>query len=627
MRIETQLVHGGRPFWIVLLTLTISNVSFAQGYSRFDELDVENPNYEQPVRRRPRPATAPPRQTAPASAPVIAASAPPAAALAVPVDTSATAGLIQGLLAKQDLVIGSTPVNVARLRRLYVLRGFKPFFVRGAALAPLAGNVREMLSNEAEYHGFSSRLYFTHDTESRMTAQDPQRLAEAEILLTNGYTSLCFDMASGRINPKDKSQNLADIELTPPPPPKLELINQALGGDVNSMEQGFRNLAPHTTGYVALLKTLVALKRAERQGGWPDLQDRSVLNPGVSHPNVYPIRVRLVDMGALPRDQRDNTSAIYDPEMAAGVKRLQRALFKSQDAVIGKDTYEILTVPLADRIVQTKANLERWRLLPRELGNRFLFVDLGRQELDVMENNERKLTMRVVVGKDANGTPTMNDWVHEVIINPYWRPPRSIVVKEIIPAMLKDSSYLARNRMRVLSRNGEINPQSVDWSRYSMTNPPPYEFRQDHGERNALGVLKFNLTNAHAIYMHDTDHKEAFNRSIRYLSHGCIRLEKPFDLAAYLLADQGYDIGTVQDAVATDGNIAKPIKLRERVRVYIFGTTMVAHRNGVVAFGNDIYKQDQRIVDAMNGVNSALPSVQAPSVQLDRETVRLQPGM
>jgi L,D-transpeptidase YcbB len=347
------------------------------------------------------------------------------------------------------------------------------------------------------------------------------------------------------------------------------------------------------------------------------------LKPGMAHANVYAVRVRLVDMGALDKSQRQNKTSVYDNEMVKGVQRLQKALFKAQDGVIGPATYQILSVPLESRIVQTKANLERWRLLPRDLGDRFLFVDLGRQELDLMENNKLVDRMRVVVGKDLNGTPTMIDSVRNVIVNPYWRPPKSIVVKELIPAYLRDSSSLERTNMKVLTSRGPINPEMVDWTKYSMENPPPYEFRQDPGESNSLGVLKFSLNNAHAIYMHDTNHKEAFNRSVRYLSHGCIRLQKPMALASYLLRDQGYDENALQDMIADPSNVAKSVKVAKPIKVYIFGTTMVAYSDGTVAFGEDIYKQDQRIVDAMNGVHSNAPNVTAPSVQLERDTTRV----
>ena len=553
-------------------------------------------------------------QTPPAQAP---ATAP--AALG-PIATTIRSLLESGT----EFTIGTTKINGATLKKLYALRNFRPYWTTNSGVTTLGLSAQDMLENESEYHGFNGKHYFTADAEARLQATEATRLAEMDILLSNGYVMLANNMASGRINPKDRSQNLADIELSPQPPPKLEYINNAIK-DVESMQQGIRNLAPFTLAYVKLLQTLVALKNAQSWGGWPALKDRTVIRPGMSHENVFGIRVRLVDMGALPKEQRKNRSSVYDDDMVRGVMRLQKATFKAQDGIIGNDTYNILLVPLEKRIVQTKANLERWRLLPRNLGERFLFVDLGRQELDIMEGNNLIGRMKVVVGKDLNGTPTMIDSIRRIIVNPYWRAPKSIVVKEMIPAYQSDRSYFRRNRIRILSSRGEVDPATIDWSRYSMQSPPPYEFRQDPGEENSLGVLKFTLNNAHAIYMHDTNHKEAFNRSIRYLSHGCIRLEKPLALASYLLADQGYDQYQIQDEIEL-GGIEKSLSLTKSMRVYIFGTTMVAYSDGTVAFGEDVYKQDQRIVDAMNGIHSRDPVVQPTSTAQEQATVQVTPA-
>ena len=586
-----------------------------------DDFTIDSPTEDQaaPVAKAPNST----RPLAPLAQLVDNTPATPAPATAL----NAIGLAIQAQLSRGgEISIGSAQLNSAQLRQLYSFNANNPYLVDENGLTPLGLAVQTMITREAEFHGFERENYFTVDAQSRLTSKDPRALAELDILLVNGYAALAKDMASGRTNPNDPSQNLADIELSQQPAPKASTIHNALSSDPATMQAGIRNLSPHTISYVKLLEVLEVMQNARKAGGWPAIGDRSTIHQGETNANVPGIRMRLVDMGLMPKEERTNTSSVYDDAVVKGIMRLQKVMFLPKvDGVAGPQTYSVLSVALEDRIVQIKANLERWRLLPRDLGSKFLFVDLGRQALDVMVDNKLVERMRVVVGRDLNGTPTMIDSVQRININPYWRAPKSIVTKEMIPHYLQDDSYFEKNHIRIISSRGEIDPSQIDWSKYSVDNPPPYEFRQDSGPENSLGVLKFSLNNAHAIYMHDTDHKEAFLESVRYLSHGCIRLQKPLDLAAYLLQDQGIDKAAIQAMIANPKNVDKPIKLTTPMRVYIFGTTMVTYSDGSVGFGEDIYKQDQRIVDALTGRHRNAAVVPATSKAQDSATIQVTP--
>lgn len=523
-------------------------------------------------------------------------------------------------------------LDSSRLRALYQLRNFRPIWVNEQGPTNLGSDLKNILNDESEQRGFDRRYYWFNSTESRFGAKDAASLAELDLLMTAGYMDYASNLAKGRVDPKDETQNLRDIEFPAnPAPTNAELL--AIAANSRSLYGGLERLEPNFTNYLKLKDTLWNLKNAESFGGWPAFQGMPVLKFGMKHPNVVAVRVRLVDMGALDRAQRKNSDTTYDATMMQAVMRLQQVMFQKPDGMVGPSTYQMLNVPLEDRIDQTRANLERWRLLPRTLGepcpsktdcstwtNRFVFVDLGRQELDVLENNKPVMRMKVVVGRDLRQTPTMQDRIMNVVINPYWTAPTSIVLKDILPKLRSNPNYLSAMHMRILQGNRQLSDdevQSINWAQYTPARLDdiehqrlsfPWTFREDPGPQNSLGVLKFNLTNSHAIYMHDTNERWRFKQNIRYYSSGCIRLEDPLGLAQYLLADKGYDSQRIQTEIDNPENKAHPvIPLSKPVKVYIMATTMTAYTKtdadaGIVAFREDVYKQDKRIVDAMDGL-------------------------
>jgi L,D-transpeptidase YcbB len=513
--------------------------------------------------------------------------------------------------------IGRTIVDLDLLKRLYSIRGYQPIWIDAQGPLPLARTLQTVLNDMAPLRGLQGSHYWSSDAYPRELTTDFYYLVEYELLLSQGYIHYGRDLATGRINPKDPALNLADIELTRRNFTNFDLLNNAVKYP-NEFVQMIHSLEPQSASYIQLMSLLTRLKRAENSGGWSDLRTDVTLRPGEAHPNVPGIRMRLVDFGALPPERRSDMSQVYDTEMARVIKRIQKVHFSTPDGVIGRDTYRILATPLQNRISQVRANLERWRLLPRTFGtpndprNRYVFVDLGRQEMDVVENNQLVDRMKVIVGRDLRQTPTMVDFITEVVVNPYWFVPKSIIVRDMIPAMKNDPNYLQSKNIRILGmREGQ--ERTIDWSQYTLESPPPFTFRQDPGPKNSLGVLKFSLTNAHAIYMHDTDNPSLFSREQRYLSSGCIRLERPRDFASYLLKDVNISRNDIDDLIQDPKVVAHKLSLPMRIRTYIVGSTITLYRDGIAAFVEDVYKQDNRIVDALDGRRSQEPVVQATS--------------
>ncbi|MBX3032660.1 MAG: L,D-transpeptidase family protein [Bdellovibrionaceae bacterium] len=558
----------------------------------------------------PRPGATPDSQPAPAPAP---GKAPTVA-------VTGLAALIKQRVEQSEVIsVAGHAIKTATLKELYKARDFEPIWITDKASKELAGTLRMILVDESEDRGLNPRDYWVSPMDSLMDSREVSALVEFELLASLGYVQYAKDTATGRIDPRDGSQNLDDIDKNIKRDYRDYIYMNHIAQDHETLVRGLRRLEPRTGEYQALLKALERLRASAELGGWPEFWDQTVLKPGMEHANVQGVRRRLIDFGALPVSERNNTSQVYDGNLVRAVQRLQQVTYQKADGVIGAATYKILNVPLRDRIQQTRANIERWRYMPRSFvdpkkveagqNDRYIFIDLGRQELDVVEWNagsrdmKVSMRMRVVVGRDARSTPTLVDRITSLIVRPYWYAPKSIVAKDIVKAMQANRGYLRSARIRVFGAQGEVsNPENLPWGRYSESNPPPYEFRQEPGQENSLGLLRFSLTNNRAIYLHDTNHKEYFQYSIRYFSSGCIRLEHPFELADYLMRDQATSGDEIRLLSEDPGVIAREVKIprESQVRVYIFGSTMTLYRDGMIGFVDDIYTQDRRIIEAMN---------------------------
>ena len=275
------------------------------------------------------------------------------------------------------------------------------------------------------------------------------------------------------------------------------------------------------------------------------------------------------------------------------------------DGVVGATTLAALAVPVERRIEQVLVNMERRRHLPTELGRRYVLVNVADFELELLESeadgSERSIfTSPVVIGTAYHQTPIFADEITHVIVNPYWHVPRSIVVDELLPEMRRDPEWLARNRY-TLWTTGEatrrVDPATVDWSTMGRRSFP-YLVRQEPGDHNALGRIKIIFPNQFDVYMHDTPQKSLFGRASRTFSHGCIRVGKPFELAALLLAPR--DISLDDLLAMKAGRANRTIRLAEPVPVHITYFTAFVDEDGTAQFRADPYDRDRAVLEALS---------------------------
>jgi len=288
-------------------------------------------------------------------------------------------------------------------------------------------------------------------------------------------------------------------------------------------------------------------------GGWPQVNTSQALRIGVSDPAVQQLRQRLIISGDMP--QSAGMSPSFDSYVDGAVKRFQSRHGLPADGAIGEFTLKAMNVSADPRLRHGRVALRN----------------------------------TAIVGKIDRPTHAINSKIYEVILNPYWTAPRSIIEKDIVPLMRKDPTYLTRNNIRLFDGNGtEVSPETVDWN---AAKAPNLMFRQDPGKINAMSSTKINFHNPHNEYMHDTPQQGLFNKLMRFESSGCVRVQNVRDLTSWLLKETpGWDRQQMEQVIAS--RVSTPIKLTEEVPVYIVYVTAWSAEDGVAQFRDDIYQMD-----------------------------------
>jgi murein L,D-transpeptidase YcbB/YkuD len=437
------------------------------------------------------------------------------------------------------------------------------------------------------------------------TKPTAEQLANADVLLSSVYASLGEDLLVGQISPKSVGQAW---HIDPTEDDVDSALVHSLG---DTLERGIAEMRPPDEEYAALQKELASYRAIVAKGDWPRVPTGKLLHPGqtAAPERLEALRTRLAmeglyvgAAGSAPADSANpavataSSSGVYDAALAEAIGRFQERHAIAVDKNLGPETVEALNVPAAYRLGQIAANLERYRWLPRSLGERYVHVNVPAFQLVAFDSGEKALEMKVIVGQDFEdkATPVFSDSMETVVFRPYWNITPDIQAKEIGPKIATDPGYLDRENLEYYSDGGTR------------------RIRQKPGPKNALGFVKFLFPNSFNIYLHDTPNHELFNKDVRAFSHGCIRVEKPAELAQWVL---GWDAARVDSAMMR-GKDNSSVRLPKKIPVYItYGTAFV--RNGELHFGNDLYHRDDKLVKA--AAAGAIPSAGA---RANLETLR-----
>ncbi len=428
-------------------------------------------------------------------------------------------------------------------------------------------NLHESNSEELKDTTPSSLMlhsYMTGLPESTGPSIKSDTLALVELLLTKHFFAYLQKSFKGKVDPKDMQWYIPRRKLN-----KQSIIDSFLNSSG-------KNWKPLNQSYYKLDSALVVYIQMAKGGGWPTIEITNFkMMKGVKSPEISQLKKRLAASGDF---LKSDTSQVFNALLEVALKKMQKAYGLAETGKPDKQFITQLNVPLEDRIRQMKINLERMRWMPGDNADR-LWANIPEFKLHVFENNKEELDINIVVGKAANRTVIFSDTLRYIVFSPYWNVPQSIVEKEILPSIAKHSNYLSRNNMEIL--------------KYSNGIPV---IRQKPGGANALGKVKFLFPNRYNIYFHDTPAKTLFSNQQRAFSHGCIRLQKPVELAKFLLKDQpAWDDARIDSAMNQEKE--QWVTLLSARPVYVVYFTSWVDHEGILNFRDDIYGHDKRMAD------------------------------
>ncbi|SIR39606.1 L,D-transpeptidase family protein [Halanaerobium kushneri] len=433
---------------------------------------------------------------------------------------------------------------------------------------------------------------FVHDPDL-FKANSLDKRALLEILLTNAYLSLASDYLNGKIDPEiivDDYNHQAD---------NLE-AQQLLASLVEEekLAQTLASKLPKSFNYTKLRDELYLYRDSGKIKEWPVINTDEVLALKAEGTAVAQLIDNLSARAYLNLESLKDKS-YYSQRVERAVRKFQLNNGLKADGIVGPRTRNALNIKLEQRIRQIIINMERWRWLPEDLGKRYIYVNIADYNLKLYENNQVIMEMKTIVGQEQRSTPVFSDTIKYLVLNPYWYVPKSIAVKDKLPLIKEDYNYLKENNYSLFKYTGnnnlqEINPAEVEWSAINKDN---FNFllRQNPGDENALGRVKFMFPNKFSVYLHDTPGRYLFSETDRSFSSGCIRIEEPVDLAEYLLSDQkDWDRKKIEMEMKKDRE--KTVYLKNPIKIYLQYNTAWVDNQGDLNFREDIYNRDKKII-------------------------------
>ncbi|CAK0779947.1 L,D-transpeptidase YcbB [Azospirillaceae bacterium] len=530
-----------------------------------------------------------------------AASAAPASASSgetavVPAPVAAPTTLnqaIMALLSRDTLRALDRPaLDTTRVRRFYADRNYDPAWFSSETLTPAVESLRRFLES-VDAEGLTPSDYHLAAIQTRLQATDLMARAELDVLLSDALMGYAADVRSGRLAPSVINYDFAVSPVV------VDVVAVAKDVVAASDLKGYMSkLGPSNPGYVRLREALRTHRAIERAGGWSKVRQGPKLEVGASDPMVRDVRRRLASSGEYK--EKITNSDVYDATLKAAVQAFQARHGLENDGVIGASTQEAMNVSVGERIASILASMERLRWMPDEMGNRYVMVNIPSFTLKIVDHGAMVHEMPVIVGTKVRQTPIFNSKITSLILNPTWTVPLKLAREDILPKLRRDPNYLANHGIQLFSSwNSDasvVNPENVDWQSSSITQ---FRLRQDPGNANALGRVKFNIPNRFDVYLHDTPHREKFEKVERSFSSGCVRVGNPMVLADFLLSDMS-EWSPERREKALESHGTRWINLKTPTAVYLLYQTAWQDGNGLTQFREDIYGRDAQLLRALN---------------------------
>jgi len=510
---------------------------------------------------------------------------------------------IEAMQAGYPVTVHDAPLYAQEaLTKFYEARNYESAWHSRAAQDELVRAISEIADeglNPADYH--QKTLQAISQTSS--DDSEPELQADIDLVFSDAFLILASHLLEGKVNPQtihaEWTANRREREVH-------IILSDALQS--GSVYQTLQSLKPPAPAYQRLISYRRQLSELLGRP-WPLNEPGVTIRPGDTDPRLPAIREQLILLGDLPMADNDTlqesgenpTGHLYAGNLIQAIPAFQARHGLDPDGIIGRKTLAALNLMPIERIRQIDANLERWRWLPDSLGDTYVLVNIAGFEMIMVENGEEVLRQRVIVGGPFRQTPVFSDRIRYLVFNPTWTVPRKLMIEDQLPLIQSDPGYLERLNFKVYQGWGadrvEIDPAEVDWAELTANNFP-YQLVQQPGPSNALGQVKFMFPNQYEVYLHDTPGQYLFNRIERTLSSGCIRIERPFELAERLLAgNSDWDRNRIEQAI--DQEEPANAVLENPVPVHLQYWTVWVDSAGRLQIRSDIYGRDRRLIDAL----------------------------
>ncbi|MDI6031988.1 L,D-transpeptidase family protein [Flavobacterium sp. LB2P84] len=416
------------------------------------------------------------------------------------------------------------------------------------------------------------------DFEKKSATLDETDLAKYDILLTSSFQKYISHLTNGKLNPRklyknwDLKENYIDIN---------EILTDLLNND--SLADKIEQLKPNHIVYKKLKKALRLLNTLPKDN-FNALKIEQIISPNDTNISIIDIKKRLIYWKELQLN--DSLTSIYNEETMLAIKKFQNRHGLAVDGIIGPATIASLNFSKKQHMQQIIVNLERWKWYPKEMGKEYIIINIPDYRLSLIKDKDTLRTHRVIVGRAKRKSPILSSKLTQVVFNPTWTVPPTILREDVIPAILKNRSYLAESNIKIYDRNGGI----VSPYEWQLSQAKSYRYVQSPGTFNSLGMVKIIFPNRFSVYLHDTNHRDYFDKIDRSLSSGCVRVDNPLELTEYLLDDDiNWNLEKITEILQSEKT--KFVKIKKEVSFHLLYWTAWSENNKLI-FRDDIYNLD-----------------------------------
>ncbi|MES2394832.1 MAG: L,D-transpeptidase family protein [Bacteroidota bacterium] len=460
-----------------------------------------------------------------------------------------------------------------------------------------------LIKNSDDYGLISSDYHFSKieslikkERDSKTKKYDAVKISEVDMLLTDAFFTFAAHVNKGRLNidslvrewkiarfilPRTIGESEIETDL-------VAVLNDAI--KQNNIHYAIDSLEPKNRQYQALKSALKNFKFEFRDSEWDSLATRESDSTGFNER----LKKRLV----ASHDYAELIEYSDSIKLVKAIKNFQCRHNLTEDGKIGKLTFKALQRSKRDYVHQIQMNMERWRYYYSPYEKQFVWVNVPKYEMRVIEEDTLVMKSNVIVGQPDHKTPILKSTIRYFLIYPYWTVPLSIATKEILPILKRDTSYLRRKNFEVLDYRNRVVETPINWKKYNK-NYFPFKLRQRTGDENSLGILKFNFENKYGVYLHDTDNRRLFKREMRAMSHGCVRLERFIDFAKFLIRDdkKNYPLDSLKMDLLKEEQ--KYVYIKHPIPIYINYFTTEVDDNDELFFFIDVYKKDEKMLKSL----------------------------